>query len=207
MSESVLARLHVIVTLPTGAVPVTPYIPAIEARLADAARSWTDDLADELFEHNGEERGIDLLRRYGEAFPAAYREDVDPRAAVGDIHRMEALVGSATTSGLSSVVARPPDAPRGAVRMKLFRVGEPMALSDVLPLLEHMGVRVVDERPYEVHPASGPPLWIYDIGLTSPISIPSTTTSTARRSARRSAGSGEARPRATGSIAWCSERA
>ncbi len=168
VSESVLARLHVIVTLPSGAVPVTPDVPAIEARLADAARSWTDDLADELFEHNGEERGIDLLRRYGDAFPAAYREDVDPRAAVGDIHRMEALVGSATTSGLSSVVTRPPDAPRGVVRMKLFRVGEPMALSDVLPLLEHMGVRVVDERPYEVHPASGPPLWIYDIGLTSP---------------------------------------
>ncbi len=42
-----------------------------------------------------------------------------------------------------------------------------MALSDVVPLLEHLGVRVVDERPYEVHPADAPPLWIYDIGLAS----------------------------------------
>ena len=167
VSESVLARLHVIVTLPEGASTPTPDVPAIEARLADAARSWTDDLADELLEDNGEERGMDLLRKFGDAFPAAYREDVDPRAAVGDIQRIEALVGSATASGLSSVLTRPPDAPRGVVRMKLFRVGEPMALSDVLPLLEHLGVRVVDERPYEVHPASGPPMWIYDIGLSS----------------------------------------
>ena len=168
VSESVLARLHVIVTLPSGAVPVTPDIPAIEARLADAARSWTDDLADELFEHNGEERGIDLLRRYGDAFPAAYRGGCrsarrrrrhPPNGGPGRKRDHERpLVGRGAAS----------DAPRGVVRMKLFRVGEPMALSDVLPLLEHMGVRVVDERPYEVHPASGPPLWIYDIGLTSP---------------------------------------
>ncbi len=176
VSESVLARLHVIVTLSEGAATVTPdvvlggSVRAIETRLADAARSWTDDLADELSEINGEEQGMDLLREYGDAFPAAYREDVDPRSAVRDVQRIEALVNSATGTGtgLSSVLTRPPAAPRGIVRMKLFRVGEPMALSDVLPLLEHLGVRVVDERPYEVRPASGPPLWIYDIGLSSP---------------------------------------
>ncbi len=53
------------------------------------------------------------------------------------------------------------------MRLKLFRVGEPMALSDVLPLLEHLGVRVIDERPYDVHPHDGPDVWIYDIGLSS----------------------------------------
>ena len=168
MSESVLARLHVIVSLPVGAPAAAPDVTAIEARLAAAARSWTDDLAQELAEHNGEERGIDLLRKYADAFPAAYREDVDPRSAVGDVARIESLLAGSVGTDLLSAVTRPADAPRGFVRMRLFRVGEPMALSDVLPLLEHLGVRVVDERPYEVHPADSPAVWLYDVGLTSP---------------------------------------
>ena len=156
-----------IVTVPEGGGVSAPDVPSIEAQLADASRSWTDDLAAELAEHNGEERGIDLLRRYGDAFPAAYREDVDPRSAVGDVQRMESLIAGSAGTDLQSVVTRPVDAPRGFVRMRLFRIGEPMALSDVVPLLEHLGVRVVDERPYEVHPSDAPPLWIYDIGLSS----------------------------------------
>ena len=172
MTESVLARLHVIVAVPPSAHPappnaVPPDVGAIEAQLIAAARSWSDDLADELAEHNGEERGVDLFRRYRDAFPAAYREDVDPRAAVGDVDRIEALLAKSAGADMMSVVTKPPDAPRGFVRMKLYRSGEPMALSDVLPLLEHMGVRVVDEHPYEVHPADAAPMWIYDIGLSS----------------------------------------
>ncbi len=166
VSDSVLACLHVIVTVREGAV-AAPDVPAIEAQLADASRSWKDDLATELAEHNGEEHGIELLRRYGDAFPAAFREDVDPRSAVGDVQRMESLIAGSAGTDLLSVVTRPVDAPRGFVRMRLFRIGEPMALSDVVPLLEHLGVRVVDERPYEVHPTDAPPLWIYDIGLSS----------------------------------------
>ncbi len=168
ISESVLARLHVIVTLPPGAPSTAPDVSAIEARLAAAVRSWTDDLAQELAEDHGEEGGIDLLRKYGEAFPAAYREDVDPRIAVGDVARIESLLAGSAGTDLLSVVTRPADAPRGSVRMRLFRVGEPMALSDVLPLLEHLGVRVIDERPYEVHPTDSPAVWLYDVGLTSP---------------------------------------
>ena len=48
---------------------------------------------------------------------------------------------------------------------KLLRSGRPIVLSDALPLLEKMGVKVTDERPYEVRPREGPPVWIYDFGL------------------------------------------
>ena len=166
ISESVLARLHVIVYVEPTATNGEVDVAEVELRLADIVRSWADDLSEELIEHNGEERAVELLRRYGDAFPAAYREDVDPRSAVGDIQRVETLIGPAG-SDLALTVTRPVEAPRGSVRLKLFRVGEPMALSDVLPLLEHLGVRVIDERPYDVHPHDGPDVWIYDIGLSS----------------------------------------
>ena len=166
ISESVLARLHVIVYVEPTATNGEVDVAEVELRLADIVRSWADDLSEELVEHNGEERAVELLRRYGDAFPAAYREDVDPRSAVGDIQRVETLIGPAG-SDLALTLTRPVEAPRGSVRLKLFRVGEPMALSDVLPLLEHLGVRVIDERPYDVHPHDGPDVWIYDIGLSS----------------------------------------
>ena len=167
VSESVLARLHVIVTVPKEGDAASPDVPAIEAQLADAVGRGPTTSRPSSRSTTARSAASTCLRRYGDAFPAAYRENVDPRSAVGDVQRMESLIAGSTGTDLLSVVTRPVDAPRGFVRMRLFRIGEPMALSDVVPLLEHLGVRVVDERPYEVHPADAPPLWIYDIGLSS----------------------------------------
>ena len=52
---------------------------------------------------------------------------------------------------------RPLEAPEGLVRCKLFSA-RGVSLSDVLPTFEHMGAKVVDERPYEVSPADRAPL-------------------------------------------------
>ncbi|MEJ7706712.1 MAG: hypothetical protein WKF82_05130 [Nocardioidaceae bacterium] len=44
----------------------------------------------------------------------------------------------------------PVDAADGEARVKVFRTGTPLSLSDVLPVLSAMGVEVVDERPYQI---------------------------------------------------------
>ena len=90
VSESVLARLHVVVYTEQGAIPEYD-VAEIEARLAAATRAWTDDLRDALSEQLGEERAGPLFERYGEAFPGAYREDFSARQAVPDIERIERL--------------------------------------------------------------------------------------------------------------------
>ena len=94
IGESVLARLHFTVHtlqphLAPGSISVSPDIEVVEARIAQATRSWADDLSEALLESYGEERGLGLLRRYGGAFPAAYRDDFPARAAVADIAHME----------------------------------------------------------------------------------------------------------------------
>jgi len=63
------------------------------------------------------------------------------------------------------VRAKPLEAPDDLLRLKLFQSGVPLSLSDVLPLLENMGVRVDDQRPYEVRGRDHEPVWIYDFGL------------------------------------------
>ena len=59
---------------------------------------------------------------------------------------------------------RPLEAQVGTLRCKLFSSGG-VSLSDVVPTFEHMGAKVVDERPYEITPVDGSSAWLYDFGL------------------------------------------
>ncbi|MGI8940416.1 MAG: NAD-glutamate dehydrogenase [Actinomycetota bacterium] len=161
VSESVLARLHFIIRTNPDADPSYD-VEEIEKRLVATVRSWSDDLRAALVEELGEERDIGLFRTYGEAFPGAYRDDTLPRRAVFDIKRLEALEpGEDLGMGLYHLL----EAPEGFLRFKLYRSGNPMTLSEILPLLEHMGARVIDQRPYEVKLPNDETRWIYDLGL------------------------------------------
>jgi glutamate dehydrogenase len=162
VSESVLVRLHYLAYAEPGELPDLDER-ATEAMLIAATRSWTDDLREALIEEHGEEQGAILMHRYGEAFPAAYRADWVPRTAVADIARMEEL---GEHDDLSLRLYRPLEAPRRSLRAKVFRAGRPLALSDLLPLFENMGVEVADERPYTIVPSDREGVSIYDFGLT-----------------------------------------
>lgn len=159
-SESALARIHIIVRTPE---PLTPEfdVRELEQRLIRASRRWEDDLQQALLEHCGEERGMHLLRRYGHAFPAGYRERYPARVAVFDIEQMESL---ADAGSLAMSLYVPLEAPPGRLNFKLYRTA-PVPLSSSLPMLERMGVRVVDEHPAEVHRQDGNRVSIHDFGL------------------------------------------
>ncbi|CAG2128501.1 NAD-glutamate dehydrogenase [Cupriavidus numazuensis] len=161
LSESPLARIQLTVRGEPGSMPQVD-TQELESRIVQASRRWQDDLADALHESRGEEQGNSLLRRYGSSFPAGYREDYPARTAVRDIELMEhALQGN----GIAMNLYRPIEAVPGAFRFKVYRAGEPIALSHSLPMLEHLGVRVDEERPYLIEPDGGAPVWIHDFGL------------------------------------------
>jgi glutamate dehydrogenase len=134
----------------------------LEARLAQAARRWEDNLRDALIERLGEARGTEFYHQFGDALPAGYREDFAPRSAVADI---EMFVKTLTTGSPGMMLYRPIEAAPGQLRFKLVVKGAPLVLSDVLPMLEHMGLRVLDERPYRIAPVGAPGIWLVDIGL------------------------------------------
>ncbi len=163
LSESVLARILITVRTVPGRIPAVD-LGALEQRLAAAARRWEDDFARALVEGIGEADGNRLFRLLGAGFPASYREDVPPRAAVGDA-QMVARVLRDGALGLN--LHRPLEAAPGSLRLRLFHRGGPVPLSDSLPMLERMGLRVLDERPYRVQPASGAAVWIHDFGLAT----------------------------------------
>ena len=167
MSESSLARVHFIVRTPQGAAPGVS-ISAVERRIADAVRTWVDFLREVLVERFGEEDGLALLREYAGIFPAAYVEDVTPREATFDIERLEAIKSAPRRLRMS--LYRPDGFPADQVRFKLFHAGNPLPLSEVLPMLENMGLRVISERPYRLRAPSDSEIgevWIQDFEMST----------------------------------------
>ena len=163
LSESKLARLLFTLHTPQGAPPDLDTA-EIERRLLDLSRSWSDRLRDALLESAGEERGNDLLDRFGAAFPASYQERVDARAAVPDIVSIDRL--SRDDDGdLAMTLYRRLEDPAESLRFKLIRRDQPVLLSDALPVLENMGLKVLSEEPSEIEAADGRRFWLHDFGL------------------------------------------
>ena len=164
VSESVLARLHFVVRPSRGHVVPDVDVAALEQRISDATRTWEDDLSRAADEMLGESEAARLLDFYYDAFPEAYKEDFAARNAIADLQRIE---GVDPEDGIDLQLYYPAGAPEGEGRLKIFRHGAPLALTQVLPMFTALGVEVVDERPYAITPAGEPrpTAWVYDFGL------------------------------------------
>jgi glutamate dehydrogenase len=172
VSESMLARLHFVVRPPRGeTMEAEVDVPELEKKLADAARSWIDDFAAAVREEYGEAKGARLVRQYADSFPEAYKEDYPARTGAVDLARIEELETGEAGEALSLSFYQPMDCAPGEARLKVFRVGPPLSLSNVLPVLSTMGVEVVDERPYELDDLPRPS-YVYDFGLRHHRPIP-----------------------------------
>ncbi|MFA3837120.1 NAD-glutamate dehydrogenase [Streptomyces aureus] len=168
-TESILSRLHFVIRVEPGTeLPALTEADTerIEARLVDAARSWADGFGEALNAECGEERAAELARRYSGAFPEGYKADHSPRAAVADLVHLEALKRGEKDFALS--LYEPVGAAPGERRFKIYRTGAPVSLSSVLPVLNQLGVEVIDERPYELRCSDRTTAWIYDFGLRMP---------------------------------------
>ncbi|HEX8348231.1 MAG TPA: NAD-glutamate dehydrogenase domain-containing protein, partial [Actinoplanes sp.] len=172
VTESMLARVHFIVRTdpadPPGAVDPN----ALAEKLAEATRMWDDDFSLVLDRKLGEEAAKTLFARYADAYPDSYKDGHTPYDAVQDIAKLELLEEPGQLEmhlfrkrRLNRDGAAEPD--DDDVRFKVYRYGEPMMLSAVLPVLHSLGVQVVDERPYEVRRPDGT-VYLYDFGLRPP---------------------------------------
>ena len=136
---------------------------AIEREISLALRSWEDELEEILIEKHGEEKGYVLAQKYASNFPLAYTDDVAPRVAAYDVENAAKLTSN---DGLELSLYRPRDISSKIFRFKIFRCENTIPLSDVLPILENLGLHVVRERPYKIALANGSCFWIQDFDLS-----------------------------------------
>lgn len=161
-SESPLARTHYIVRVENNNIDID--VKMIEQNLMEASSTWDDRLSSTIIANFGESKGVPLSKQYFYAFPRSYKEDVLPAAAVSDIERLEKINED---NKLGMLFYRPQElaADSNAVRLKLYHGDEPIHLSDVMPMLENLGLRVIGESPYEINKTNGQTFWILDFSM------------------------------------------
>ena len=161
-TESVLARIHFLVYTGEDA-SADPDLSLLTRQIEEAALSWTDRLRSTLVEQFGEETGTRDFNLFRDAFSGGYQDDFSPRRAAYDIQRIREVL---STQRLGIYFYRPVDVLDASVRLRLYSIGHEVALSDVIPVIENMGLRVFGEKPYEISLDDGNPVWIHEFTLT-----------------------------------------
>ncbi len=162
ISDSNHARLHVVVHTDSDS-RVKVDIGTVERQIAEAALTWSDRLRTVLIARQGEAAGLALATRYQRAFPVSYEEEVSPGDALDDLADLEALRTDPTRiPGLQLRLHRNAGQQPARVGLKLVKLGDPVPISDLLPMLENFGLRVISEHPYELAWPEGGLAWIQD---------------------------------------------
>ncbi|MDQ3596441.1 MAG: NAD-glutamate dehydrogenase, partial [Pseudomonadota bacterium] len=162
-SESVLARVQLILRVdPKNRLDIDPL--QLEKEVVQACRSWQDDYSSLVVESFGEAHGTNVLADFPKGFPAGYRERFAAHSAVVD---MQHLLSLTEANPLVMSFYQPLGQVSGQreLHCKLYHADTPLALSDVLPILENLGLRVLGEFPYRLRHANGREFWIHDFAF------------------------------------------
>jgi glutamate dehydrogenase len=160
-SDSILARVHFLFAVNPETLPAYD-LQQVEKRLAEIAELWTDNLRMELVEIFGEGLGSELSVQYHEAFPAGYVDNYTARSGAYDVQHIEQLDEH---HHLSMNLYQPLDVYDGNLQFKLYGPKDYFPLSDVLPILENMGLKVISEIPYLIAPRGKQPISVIDFSL------------------------------------------
>ncbi|MFC3121673.1 NAD-glutamate dehydrogenase [Agaribacter flavus] len=161
-SESVYARTHYIARVDNNNMEFD--VNEIENNIIELTKTWQDKLNAKIVAAYGEENGKRIQQKYANAFSHSYAEHNLPSAALVDLQRIDALCDQ---NCLDILFYRPQEEGKESdvVKLKLYHRHEPIHLSDVLPMLENFGLRVIDESPYKVTSDDGAVNWVMDFTM------------------------------------------
>jgi glutamate dehydrogenase len=157
--EGELVRLHVIIGRNGGATP-QPTRTALEAGVEALTRDFSDMLMTAAPDPG-------RVSDYRQAFSTAYQSRNGVDAALQDIAVFAGLRQDSVAIRLSARSGAD-----GALGLKFYHEGTAIPLSDRVPMLEHFGFRVIDERTYTIVPRDGVERYLHDMVLDLPNSDP-----------------------------------
>ena len=172
IAESNLARIHIVArTRPSETTRFA--VDALEKRVEAAVHSWSDAFKSALLARFDEAYALRLFTVYANAFPAAYTEDFQADAAALDVSLLEAL--EKDPARLQLDIYRREARRKDKFFLKVFRRQVAIPISDLLPMIENMGLKVIAERPYELEFVDGRRAWIQDLELVMRANATGTT--------------------------------
>ena len=163
--EGSLARVHYIIGRYEGETPVIERA-TLEAGISAIAATWGDKLKAALATSTDGMRARMLANRYARAFTGGYTEAFGTAQAIADIATIEKLT-PARPVAISVYRIEGEDDPT-RFGLKVFSRGAPLSLSYRVPVIENHGLRVVNERTYQIVPSATPapaPVWLHDMTI------------------------------------------
>ena len=158
-SESILARIHFVIRGEDLAFEGID-IDQIEKQVQTVSRHWKDDFHDMLNEHLGEEKGSIIFSSFRSAFSPSYCDFYTPRQAVSDINFIEYLKTDRVALNFFQPIGN-----LSEFRLKIFQKDKSLILSDVIPILESFGLKILRDRLFEIHRKEGV-IWLNDFLMT-----------------------------------------
>ncbi|MEY5145642.1 MAG: hypothetical protein RL745_1013, partial [Actinomycetota bacterium] len=164
IGDDVNARLHMTVRL-LGDEPFTSVdTEQLEAQVAELSRTFDDEFADAAVEALGEQTAARTLQRWSGRLPLAFQHERDADTAVADVVVCDRLLAQ-PGPGVDVTVRSAADGGRATHRVTLYSVGAALLLSDVLPVLQNLGLRVVNELPFDLRRRDGRLVHVYDFSV------------------------------------------
>ncbi|OBK70194.1 NAD-glutamate dehydrogenase [Mycobacterium sp. 1274761.0] len=169
VSESPWAVVHFTVRLPKGSHPRDVDVSVrnqtrIQDLLTEAARTWGDRLLGAVRSGSIDQA---MAEHYATAFPEVYKQAVAPDAAINDI----AIIEELQDNSVKLLFSEGEDG-GGSAQLTWYLGGRSASLSHLLPMLQSMGVVVLEERPFTVRRPDGLPVWIYQFKISVLSDIP-----------------------------------
>lgn len=163
--EGALVRVHYIIGRYDGKTPVVERA-TLEAGISAIAATWADKLKAALTASTDGMRARMLTTRYAQAFSGGYTEVFGAEQAITDIATIEKL--TPTRPVAISVHRDESEADPKRFGLKVFSHGAPLSLSYRVPVIENHGLRVVNERTYQIAPRATPappPVWLHEMTI------------------------------------------
>ncbi|WP_310079923.1 NAD-glutamate dehydrogenase [Caulobacter sp. BE254] len=162
-SDAPLARVHYVLGVTPGK-HGDPDLAALEAAVAETARTWDDRFEAAVRDGGAPGRVAETLARWQGAFPPGYRDQYDAAEALADLAVVDDL---AADEAVRVRAFRLADDDKLTFRFKLYRPGAAAPLADVLPILEHMGLKALIEDGFKLTPAGDThaKVWVHEFTL------------------------------------------
>jgi glutamate dehydrogenase len=125
------------------------------------ATAWQQELEKKILAQYGNTKGRILIKKYS-FFPPGYRDKYLPEMALSDI----ALLEKISSDNPLEIYFYSKPSKKWPLQLRLFLWQKPIPLSDLLPMLENLDMRIYSEQTYQLKIEGHGLVWVSDFNIS-----------------------------------------
>ena len=163
LGETDPAQIYFTVWVTDGDIPEVRF-GELEQEVIAMTRTWEDRVREELVARIGDDEGTRIARIWAPRFPDSYRTSVQLGIAAGDIMNLERQERGSDDLVIGIQNEKPSVDGETLTRLTVYRRGDKLPLSAIMPHLEALGLNIIEEVPTRLHNGASK-VFIHDFGV------------------------------------------